>query len=542
MWPCLVDDFPSTDLAKKQLPINQSNHNPGSSKSSTKQPETNKNLSSNDGVVLKHTDLDSNSTKKQSTTTNTQNKSFAQAVSNICDIPQSQLPQPVLKGDNFAIEIPEEEYEAGMDTCKFNLHARIIWPKGATPLTVFALRTKLSSLWKGLSKWGVSFLGKGFYEFIFSNLEDLKRVRSSASWNLNPGVLKLFTWTRDFCTSYQNSTSAQVWVRIYGLPQEYWRPKILFAIANSAGTPICTDAASTKPMMERTFGQFARVLVDMDVTQELRYKVLVERKGYAFFVDLDYENIPDFCDYCKKIGHHVSACKNLHKPEAADVGTSKKPFKQAAKFVQVRDGNKNQGSKKDGPIEVDAEKSQKKDDLEVVVKKAAPAYNSNKDEIRHVNRFQALINVPDDSVRSAMREEDMELELEVNNELQNSGAEADYTNNEENDNSQDSEFVEATQNLDECQDSYSTEDDIEDDALDPEEIARRNKVSWANIMENKEAEHRLLKDIEEADTLEQPANIEEFQVVTSKKTKKIHVPLKNVYSTRGKSGSSKPFR
>jgi len=29
---------------------------------------------------------------------------------------------------------------------------------------------------------------------------------------------------------------------------------------------ICTDAASSKPMVERTFGQFARVLVDMDVT------------------------------------------------------------------------------------------------------------------------------------------------------------------------------------------------------------------------------------------------------------------------------------
>jgi hypothetical protein len=35
-------------------------------------------------------------------------------------------------------------------------------------------------------------------------------------------------------------------------------------------------------MIERTFGHFARVLVDMDVTEELRYKVLVERKGFTF--------------------------------------------------------------------------------------------------------------------------------------------------------------------------------------------------------------------------------------------------------------------
>jgi hypothetical protein len=33
-------------------------------------------------------------------------KSFAQALTNICDIPLSQFPQPVVKGERLAIEIP----------------------------------------------------------------------------------------------------------------------------------------------------------------------------------------------------------------------------------------------------------------------------------------------------------------------------------------------------------------------------------------------------------------------------------------------------
>jgi hypothetical protein len=57
-----------------------------------------------------------------------------------------------------------------------------------------------------------------------------------SSWNLNLGILNLFGWTKDFNPSFQTSDTAQVWVRIYGLPQEYWRPKIFFAIASSAGT------------------------------------------------------------------------------------------------------------------------------------------------------------------------------------------------------------------------------------------------------------------------------------------------------------------
>lgn len=79
------------------------------------------------------------------------------------------------------------------------------------------------------------------------------------------------------------------------------------------GTPICVDAVTSKPAIERTFGHFARVLIDIDLSKELRYEVLVERKGYAFFVELEYENVPEFCDYCRSVGHHVSVCRKAGK-------------------------------------------------------------------------------------------------------------------------------------------------------------------------------------------------------------------------------------
>ena len=130
-----------------------------------------------------------------------------------------------------------------------------------------ALRNKLATIWKRLNRWGITSIGRGYYELSFSSIEDMKWVSSSSSWSLNLGVLKLFTWTKDFNPIVQKFSSAQVWLKIYGLAQEYWGPKILFAIANSVGTPICTDAATSKPMFERTFGQYARVLVDMDLSQ-----------------------------------------------------------------------------------------------------------------------------------------------------------------------------------------------------------------------------------------------------------------------------------
>jgi hypothetical protein len=135
-------------------------------------------------------------------------KSFVDVVNNVCDVPLSQMPQPVIKGDRIAILIPEEEYQVGAATCKHNLHGRVLWSKGATPLKVGDLKAKLSPLWKTLGKWGVTSLGKGFYEFSFSSLEDVQSIRSVNSWNLDPGILKLFAWSKDFNPNIQQNSSA----------------------------------------------------------------------------------------------------------------------------------------------------------------------------------------------------------------------------------------------------------------------------------------------------------------------------------------------
>ncbi|AET05378.1 DUF4283 domain protein [Medicago truncatula] len=213
-----------------------------------------------------------------------QQKTFAKAVNNVSNIPLSQLPIAVVKGNELEIEIPEEEYETRLETCKHNLHGRVISPKGVQPLTVVALKNRLSTLWKSIGRWGVTSVDKGYYEFVFSSVENVRRVRAINSWDLNPGFLKLFTWSKDFHPSTLKQSTAQVWVKIHGLSQEYWRPKIIFAIASCMGTPLCTNVTTNQNPFERHFGHYVRVLVDIDLTQELRYKVLVERKDYAFLL------------------------------------------------------------------------------------------------------------------------------------------------------------------------------------------------------------------------------------------------------------------
>ncbi|XP_019429990.1 PREDICTED: uncharacterized protein LOC109344585 [Lupinus angustifolius] len=148
-------------------------------------------------------------------------------------------------------------------------------------------------------------LGKGFYEFSFSLVDDMRSVCSTSSWNLKPGFLRLFLWTPDFNPNLQKLSHSQCWVKILGLPQEYWSPKIIFSIAGGIGTPIAIDEATNN----RSFTHFAKVLVDINLKAKLPEKILVEREGFAFFVSLEYENLPEFCNGCQYIGHTIANCR-----------------------------------------------------------------------------------------------------------------------------------------------------------------------------------------------------------------------------------------
>lgn len=80
--------------------------------------------------------------------------------------------------------------------------------------------------------------------------------------------------------------------------------------------------------------------------------ILAERKGYAFYVDIEYENLPDFCTHCQCTVHYVEICKRLLNKD-----------KQVA--------HKDQNKEADGDVNNKAHKEQRRTGIEwrVVAKK-----------------------------------------------------------------------------------------------------------------------------------------------------------------------------
>ncbi|KAF1868392.1 hypothetical protein Lal_00008199 [Lupinus albus] len=257
-----------------------------------------------------------------------QKPSFAQTVRGTCEVPISLLPKPCLKGDVVAVKIPEAAYQAGLQRCKTHLHGRFILTKGDKPMKFADLKTRLLDLWSMVGKWNMISLGRGFYEFAFSSVEDMRVICATSSWNLKPGILRLSLWTPDFSHGLQKITHSQCWIKITGLPQEYWCPSVIFTIAGGIGTPISIDEATTN----RSFGHFARVLVDINLKNSVPNQVLVERDGFEFFVCIQVENMPAFCTGCQTIGHVVSKCRRSSKVVVDEVA---KPMARKSKPLVV---------------------------------------------------------------------------------------------------------------------------------------------------------------------------------------------------------------
>jgi len=67
------------------------------------------------------------------------------------------------------------------------------------------------------------------------------------------------------------------------------------------GTPISIDGLTRN----RAFRHYVRILVDIDLSKRVYDKILVEREGFAFKVEVQYERCLLFFHHCYFIGHNV---------------------------------------------------------------------------------------------------------------------------------------------------------------------------------------------------------------------------------------------
>lgn len=103
-----------------------------------------------------------------------------------------------------------------------------------------------------------------------------------------------------------------VWIQFPQLPLKYWGEENLCRLASQLGIPLQIDMLTR----QRDRGQFARMQVQMAITEKLQESVMYEDEHGRLRVQrVHYEWNPVRCTHCKGYGHCVEQCRKA-KPQA----------------------------------------------------------------------------------------------------------------------------------------------------------------------------------------------------------------------------------
>ncbi|CAN1167008.1 hypothetical protein LINPERHAP2_LOCUS26982 [Linum perenne] len=165
---------------------------------------------------------------------------------------------------------------------------------------------KLPQLWAKKGSIVVSDVGFGFYIVRFETVADYERALFGGPWMINDHYVVIQEWRPYFRPEDTILTTLRVWVRLPGLPLEYFDHSILKIIGDRIGRTVRIDHTT----LEGSRGNFARLCVEVDLSKPLLSKYRLRRRVRR----IEYEGLHVICFNCGCYGHKDETCKK--EPEA----------------------------------------------------------------------------------------------------------------------------------------------------------------------------------------------------------------------------------
>jgi len=134
--------------------------------------------------------------------------------------------------------------------------------------------------WQPLGHIELKLGAKGFFMVIFSNPQDKERVFDNGPYFYYNAGLFMRYWQECYNPDKEKNLASPVWVRLFGLPMDFWDPEILEGIENTIASFV-TIAETTKKGRHTSY---ARICVYMNIanpipdTLELEYHEEVWQK------------------------------------------------------------------------------------------------------------------------------------------------------------------------------------------------------------------------------------------------------------------------
>ncbi|VFQ74607.1 unnamed protein product [Cuscuta campestris] len=154
-----------------------------------------------------------------------------------------------------------------------------------------------------IGKFSLSILSTRKFLINFDAKEDYLRVLCRKTWDIHGRLMRVTKWSPGLSPEIDNPI-VPVWISIPDLPIHLHDMRALKLILSHLGNPIMVDL-NTKNFSRPTL---ARVCVKMDVSNLPVPKVLIIHGQEELIFPIFFENQPEYCKKCRKLGHNASKC------------------------------------------------------------------------------------------------------------------------------------------------------------------------------------------------------------------------------------------
>ena len=143
-------------------------------------------------------------------------------------------------------------------------------------------------------------------------MEDRARVLKDGPWFVGGHYVSIRCWEPNFMATTANLSAVAVWIRLPGLPIEYYEPSVLRDIGLAIGPVLKIDNQTAT----KARGRFARLCVQVNFDKPTIKLVKIGGIRQPVL----YEGINALCFACGRVGHRTEGCPySARKPELEEM-------------------------------------------------------------------------------------------------------------------------------------------------------------------------------------------------------------------------------
>ncbi|XP_044497604.1 uncharacterized protein LOC123219673 [Mangifera indica] len=195
----------------------------------------------------------------------------------------------------------------------------------------FTVKRALERYWSSFGLKDVMTSGQGVFILKFQDIDGVMRAVEEGQLTIAGQPFLVRKWTTNLPMVINDVKKVAIWVRLYGIPLEFWTPKGLSYIASAIGNPLYVDSITE----EGTRLDFARICIEVKVDAECPDSIcLALPNGESVIIQVEYTWKPIKCKGCQCFGHTTASCSLAPKQNVVSI-PRKTPKEGAGRVLPV---------------------------------------------------------------------------------------------------------------------------------------------------------------------------------------------------------------